>query len=122
MRSDRLTKGAAAAPQRAILKALGLSDAEIERPLIGIVNSQNDIVPGHVNLDKITEAVKEEYLAGSDRDREKLEKKLLALEDADGNPLYEEKDFTQWVNQADKKAEKAKDERNWWEGGEVKMT
>lgn len=40
------------------MKALGLSDAEIERPLIGIVNSQNDIVPGHVNLDKITEAVK----------------------------------------------------------------
>ena len=71
---------------------------------------------------KITEAVKEEYLAGSDGDREKLEKKLLALEDADGNPLYEEKDFAQWVNQADKKAEKAKDERNWWEGGEVKMT
>ena len=65
---------------------------------------------------KITEAVKEEYLAGSDRDREKLEKKLLALEDADENPLYEEKDFAQWVNQADKKAEKAKDERNWWEG------
>lgn len=65
---------------------------------------------------KITEAVKEEYLAGSDRDREKLEKKLLALEDADENPLYEEKDFAQWVSQADKKAEKAKDERNWWEG------
>ena len=64
---------------------------------------------------KITEAVKEEYLAGSDRDREKLEKKLLALEDADGNPLYEEKDFAQWVSAADKKAEKAKDERNWWE-------
>ena len=64
---------------------------------------------------KITESVKEEYLAGSDRDREKLEKKLLALEDADENPLYEEKDFAQWVNQADKKAEKAKDERNWWE-------
>ena len=64
---------------------------------------------------KITEAVKEEYLAGSDGDREKLEKKLLALEDADGNPLYEEKDFAQWVKDADKKAEKAKDERNWWE-------
>ena len=64
---------------------------------------------------KITEAVKEEYLAGSDGDREKLEKKLLALEDADENPLYEEKDFAQWVNQADKKAEKAKDEKNWWE-------
>ena len=65
---------------------------------------------------KITEAVKEEYLAGSDRDREKLEKKLLALEDAEGNPLYEEKDFAQWVSAADKKAEKAKDEKNWWEG------
>lgn len=64
---------------------------------------------------KITEAVKEEYLAGSDRDREKLEKKLLALEDAEGNPLYEEKDFAQWVSAADKKVEKAKDERNWWE-------
>ena len=65
---------------------------------------------------KITEAVKEEYLAGSDRDREKLEKKLLALEDAEGKPLYEEKNFAQWVSAADKKAEKAKDERNWWEG------
>ena len=64
---------------------------------------------------KITNAVKEEYLAGSDGDREKLEKKLLALEDADGKPLYEEKNFTQWVSAADKKAEKTKDERNWWE-------
>ena len=65
---------------------------------------------------KITEAVKEEYLAGNDSDRERLEKKLLALEDADGNPLYEEKNFAQWVKDADKKAEKAKDEKNWWEG------
>lgn len=65
---------------------------------------------------KITESVKEEYLAGSDRDREKLEKKLLALEDADENPLYEEKNFAQWVSAADKKAEKTKDEKNWWEG------
>ena len=64
---------------------------------------------------KITEAVKEEYLAGNDHDREKLEKKLLALEDADGKPLYEEKNFAQWVSTADKKAEKVKDERNWWE-------
>ena len=66
--------------------------------------------------DKITESVKEEYLAGSDRDREKLEKKLLDLEDAEGKPLYEEKNFAQWVSAADKKAEKAKDEKNWWEG------
>lgn len=65
--------------------------------------------------DKITDAVKEEYLAGNDGDRERLEKKLLALEDGDGNPLYEEKNFTQWVSQADKKAEKAKDEKNWWD-------
>ena len=65
---------------------------------------------------KITDAVKEEYLAGNDGDRERLEKKLLALEDADRNPLYEEKDFTQWVSAADKKAEKAKGEKNWWEG------
>lgn len=65
---------------------------------------------------KITEAVKEEYLAGSDGDRERLEKKLLALEEADGNPLYEEKNFAQWVKDADKKAEKAKNEKNWWEG------
>lgn len=64
---------------------------------------------------KITNAVKEEYLAGSDGDRERLEKKLLALEDADGKPLYEEKNFAQWVKDADKKAEKVKDERNWWE-------
>lgn len=64
---------------------------------------------------KITEAVKEEYLAGSDSDRERLEKKLLALEDGDGNPLYEEKNFARWVKDADKKAEKAKDERNWWD-------
>ena len=59
MRSDRLTKGNHAAPQRAILKALGLCDAELERPLIGVVNSQNDIVPGHMFLDKVTEAVKQ---------------------------------------------------------------
>lgn len=65
---------------------------------------------------KITESVKEEYLAGSDGDRERLEKKLLALEDADRNPLYEEKDFAQWVSTADKKAEKAKGEKSWWEG------
>lgn len=65
---------------------------------------------------KITESVKEEYLAGSNRDRERLEKKLLALEDAEGKPLYEEKNFAQWVSAADKKAEKAKNKKNWWEG------
>lgn len=59
MRSDPLTKGINAAPQRSLLKALGLSEAEIGKPLIGVVSSQNDIVPGHMNLDKIVNAVKQ---------------------------------------------------------------
>lgn len=46
------------APHRSLLKALGLTDEEINRPLVGIVNSQNDIVPGHIHLDEIAEAVK----------------------------------------------------------------
>ncbi len=59
MRSDKMTKGASAAPRLSLLKALGLSDEEIGRPLIGIVSSKNDVVPGHMNLDKIVEAVKQ---------------------------------------------------------------
>ena len=59
MRSDRIKKGINAAPQRTLLHALGLTDKEIEKPLIGIVSSKNDIVPGHMNLDKIEEAVKQ---------------------------------------------------------------
>ena len=51
MRSDRIKKGVEAAPQRALLYALGLTDYEMEKPLIGIVSSQNEIVPGHMNLD-----------------------------------------------------------------------
>jgi dihydroxy-acid dehydratase len=46
------------APHRSLLKALGLTDREIERPIIGVVNSQNEIVPGHIHLDQIAEAVK----------------------------------------------------------------
>ena len=59
MRSDPLTKGINAAPQRSLLKALGLCDAEIGKPLIGVVSSKNDIVPGHMNLDKIVDAVQQ---------------------------------------------------------------
>lgn len=59
MRSDKMKKGPTAAPRLALLKALGLTDEEIERPLIGIVSSKNDIVPGHMNLDKIVDAVKQ---------------------------------------------------------------
>jgi Dihydroxyacid dehydratase/phosphogluconate dehydratase len=58
MRSDVITKGSKSAPQRSLLSALGLTKEEMERPLVGIVSSQNDIVPGHMNLDKIVEAVK----------------------------------------------------------------
>ncbi|MFR6272784.1 MAG: dihydroxy-acid dehydratase [Blautia sp.] len=59
MRSDRIKKGVEAAPQRALLYALGLTDYEMEKPLIGVVSSQNEIVPGHMNLDKIVAAVKQ---------------------------------------------------------------
>jgi dihydroxy-acid dehydratase len=59
MRSDKITKGVNAAPQRTLLRALGLSDAEIGKPLIGIVSSYNEIVPGHMNIDKVVNAVKQ---------------------------------------------------------------
>lgn len=58
MKSDNAKKGLARAPHRSLFKAMGYTDEEIRRPLIGIANSVNSIVPGHVNLDKITEAVK----------------------------------------------------------------
>lgn len=60
---------------------------------------------------KITAAVKEEYLAGNDHDREKLEQLLLKLEKADGSQMYEEKNFAQWVKDAAKKEEQAKKAR-----------
>src|SRR5574344_605605 len=62
MRSDMVKKGIGRAPHRALFKAIGLSDEELERPLIGIVTSQNDIIPGHINLDKIVEATKKGVL------------------------------------------------------------
>ena len=58
MRSDVIKKGAPAAPNRSLLYALGYTKEELERPLIGVVCSYNEIVPGHMNLDKIAEAVK----------------------------------------------------------------
>ncbi|NCB63407.1 MAG: dihydroxy-acid dehydratase [Clostridia bacterium] len=58
MRSDNVTKGIERAPNRSLFYALGYTKEELERPLIGVVSSQNEIVPGHMNLDKITEAVK----------------------------------------------------------------
>lgn len=58
MKSDLVKIGMEKAPHRSLLKAAGLTDEEIRRPFIGIVNSKNDIIPGHINLDKIAEAVK----------------------------------------------------------------
>ena len=59
MRSDAVKKGIAQAPQRSLMRALGLTEEEMKKPLVGIVSSYNEIVPGHMNLDKITEAVKQ---------------------------------------------------------------
>ena len=58
MRSDVVKKGMQTAPQRSLFNALGLTEEELERPLVGIVSSYNEIVPGHMNTDKIVEAVK----------------------------------------------------------------
>ncbi len=58
MKSDAVKKGIQQAPHRSLFNALGLTEEEMRRPLVGIVNSYNEVVPGHMNLDKITEAVK----------------------------------------------------------------
>jgi dihydroxy-acid dehydratase len=58
MKSDNVKKGIERAPHRSLFKAMGYTDSEINRPLIGIANSANGIIPGHVHLDKIVEAVK----------------------------------------------------------------
>ena len=58
MQSDLIKKGVERAPNRSLLYALGFTDEEIRRPLIGVVSSHNEIIPGHMNLDKIAEAVK----------------------------------------------------------------
>ena len=65
---------------------------------------------------KITDAVKEAYLAGNDQDREQLEQMLLKLEKADGSQMYEEKNFAQWVKDAAKKEEQAKNSKDEWAG------
>ncbi len=58
MKSDAVTKGMQQAPHRSLFNALGMTEEELNRPLVGIVSSYNEIVPGHMNLDKIVEAVK----------------------------------------------------------------
>ncbi|MEM2999827.1 MAG: dihydroxy-acid dehydratase [Candidatus Bathyarchaeia archaeon] len=64
MRSDEIKKGIERAPHRALLKALGLTDKDIEKPFVGIASSYTNIVPGHIHLRSIAEAVKEGIIAG----------------------------------------------------------
>jgi len=58
MRSDRMKSGPERAPHRSLLKAMGYTDEELKRPLIGVINSKNESIPGHIHLDRIAEAVK----------------------------------------------------------------
>jgi len=65
LNSDRMKGGLSKAPHRSLLKADGLTDEEINRPLVAVINSKNDIIPGHLMLDKLGEAVKAGiYMAG----------------------------------------------------------
>lgn len=59
MRSDAMKKGLEKAPHRSLFKAMGYTDDELERPLIGVANAANEVIPGHIHLDRIAQAVKE---------------------------------------------------------------
>ena len=63
MKSDQMKKGPERAPQRSLLKAMGYTDSQIEKPLVGIVNSFNEVIPGHIHLKNIARAVKDGVLA-----------------------------------------------------------
>ncbi len=59
MRSDAMKKGVEKAPHRSLFKAMGYTDFELERPIVGVCNAKNEIIPGHIHLDLVTKAVKE---------------------------------------------------------------
>jgi dihydroxy-acid dehydratase len=59
MNSDKVKKGVETTPQRSLFKAMGYIDEELERPLVGVCNSFNEFVPGHIHLNTITKAAKE---------------------------------------------------------------
>ena len=63
MNSDQIKKGVSRAPHRSLLKATGMTDGQIDRPIIGIVNSFNEIVPGHIHLQSVARAVKDGVLS-----------------------------------------------------------
>ena len=58
LKSDKVFKGPERAPHRSLFYALGITDEEMNRPLIGVISAFNEIVPGHAHLDKVAEAVK----------------------------------------------------------------
>ena len=58
LRSDEVTKGLERSPHRSLLKAVGLTDYEMDLPFLGVVNSWTEVIPGHIHLDKLSEAVK----------------------------------------------------------------
>jgi dihydroxy-acid dehydratase len=65
MKSTNVKKGVERAPHRALFKSMGYTDTEINRPIIGIANSANTIIPGHIHLNRLAEAVKAGiYMAG----------------------------------------------------------
>ena len=70
MNSDNIKKGVERAPHRSLLKAGGLSDRDINKPIIGVVNSFNEIVPGHIHLNQIARAVKDGILSAGGTPRE----------------------------------------------------
>ena len=57
-RSDNITKGPERTPNRSLLRACGMTDEELNRPIIGVVSAFSEIIPGHINLDKIADSVK----------------------------------------------------------------
>ena len=63
MKSDKMKSGVERTPQRSLLKAMGYTDSAIKKPLIGIVNSYNEVVPGHIHLNRIARSVKDGVLS-----------------------------------------------------------
>ena len=58
MRSDNVKKGMERSPHRSLLRSIGLSDGDFDKPFIGVINSYNEVVPGHIHLNEISQAVK----------------------------------------------------------------
>ena len=66
LRSDRVLKGDERAPNRSLFYSMGYTDEELKRPLIGVISAYSEIVPGHIHLDKLSQAVKTGVLIGGE--------------------------------------------------------